>query len=180
MVDSRRNPETIRLILTEIQHCGGVRGDPAYNKELVNLRLQGLAEDLSKALSKPSEAVIAKALLEGNLYKVRAELSARDEVDGVLAITVRRTYILWCLFDLQVMAARLFHAEWNALETGGMHDPRLVSVRAVKALVSELLEWAEKIEKAFKAGASEREISESLRQFIKEHDLEAHARRNGE
>lgn len=174
MIDCRRNPGTISVILDQFKK----QKDKRQHDDLATLSPEILATALLAHLDTPAEKNIAVALIEGDFSKIPDQLSASAPPSKKLQRTIRRMYVYWCLFDLQIMSSRLFHAEWNALEAGAMEDPSLVTMNTVTGLMERLREAAIEFETAFKNGLDGDDLSERWHHFIKEHGLEGHARRN--
>ena len=178
MVDSRRNPQTIKLVLQAINEPLRKGETSSFSSAAPQLVLQRLAGDLSQGLANPQQRQITEALLTGKLHQVAVEAAQMQDLPPQLIQRIREMCILWALLDLQIMAARLFHAEWNVLEAGGLNDPNLVTVRSVNALIKDFMKKARALTDAFKAGKDGSKLGKKLDHFIAEHGLEAHAKRN--
>ncbi len=84
--------------------------------------------------------------------------------------------IIWALFDLQVIAYRLFHAEWNPLDAG-MDSPENMTLESLEKIAKELTDMAAQATATFRSGGGVDEADPRLRVLIERHDLLANASR---
>jgi hypothetical protein len=174
MVDSRRNPETIRLVL-DAYRLPTKKGAKNSFPEVFDLHR--LAGDLAAGLSKPEEKGLTEALLTGRLYLTAEKASELESAGHTLPIRrIREMMVMWAILDLQIIVARLFHAEWRALEND---DPTLIRLSSVHNLIQKLVKQARAMERAFNTGKDNPKLTAKVEKFLDEHDLRKHARRNG-
>jgi hypothetical protein len=153
----------------------------AHKGKVPALKLDRLADDLAQTLSEgsPAEVALTQALLTGELHRVKTLAAMLTPEEEKLATRrVREMYMIWAFFDLQIIACRYFHAEWNALEAGWEH-PDLVKHSTVQALATNLVRMARELEMLFAQGASGADLSPKLRAFVEDNGLEALAKKNG-
>lgn len=177
MLVASGNKQTVSEILKGIN--GATK--TAHKGKVPALKLDRLADDLAQTLSKgsPAEVELTQALLTGELHRVKALAAMLTPEEEKLATRrVREMYMIWAFFDLQIIACRYFHAEWNALEAG-WDNPDLVKHSTVQALATTLVETARELEMLFAQGANGADLGPKLRAFVEHNGLEAHAQRNG-
>ncbi|WP_343345878.1 hypothetical protein WJT74_01170 [Sphingomicrobium sp. XHP0239] len=174
MIDSRRNAATISLILKALKNTKSVNG------ELSGLSPEVVGRQLNEHLKNPDESVIVKKLIEGNLHEIPNLVEKTKCCSNKLQKTIRKMHVYWCLLDMQIMTTRLFHAEWNAYEKGGMFDPENVTVASFRNMLQELIKKAEQLEQSFKRGEDGADLDAKLLDFIEENGLEDIARRHAE
>lgn len=178
MIDSRRNSETINLVLDVINDSVPRNRAKSFTNYTPTLSIQRLARDLLAGLKNPDERELTEALLTGRLYLVREKAQRITKLHPNILRRVREMFILWALLDMQIMATRLFHAEHFALETGDENDPTLMTIQTINDLILDLSKKAKMMVKAFASRKNDRTLRKELDAFIKDNGLEGHARRN--
>ena len=180
MLDCRRETDTIRLIVGVLNKPATVGTRASRLRHVRKLSLDLLANDLAKGRANEDERALVDALLSGELHRICCEISKLEgRPKGVPTQMIREMLVVWALFDLQIIAARLYHAERHALETGEAYEPQITTIASVGALMKEIATFADAFVAAFKAGKMSSELDEKLRAFIQHHDLERLALRNG-
>ena len=179
MIDSRRDVRIIGMIVGAVNKALSDRRGRAKAGRIPTLQLERLADDLLAALDDSLERELAMALLTGELHRLPAAIEKLGaNKPQRIPRYVRDMMILWGLLDLQIIAARLFHAEWYALGAGKPGDPELVTIRSVRAVLEKFLAAAREFEEAFRTGKDDPKLGAKAKAFLIEHGLEAHALRN--
>ena len=175
MIDCRRNRDTLAYLWNSAQKL--------LPRQLVGTcfverkKLSELAGALSH-LSR-SEPFLVRALLSGRLWRASAlvakkheRLRSREHLNTVVSMV-----IVWALFDLQVIAYRLFHAEWNPLDAG-MDSPENMTLESLQKIAGTISDMGNRATKAFQKGQGVDQADPELRDFIAENDLLSVARKN--
>lgn len=172
MVDSRRNPNTIRLIMAALNEA-------LAKADIEAIDLPRLARDLEAGLADADEKALTQSLLTGKVSTIEDESEKLSQASKPVPVRrVREMLVVWALLDLQIIASKLFHAEWNALETGG-ENPDLVNIATIRDILEKFRDHAREVAKAFRTGRHDPKLARSTRWFLRKYGLEAHAVRNG-
>lgn len=167
MLDCRRDPDTIKYlrhaVSDQLLARAFARRAPVWRTSLDKLAM--VLEHLQS--ERPQ---IADALLAGRLWEVARHAGNAEELTGEQINTIGWMYILWALFDLQVIAYRLFHAEWNALD-GGMESPEYWTLESLEKVAKTLSRLAQKTKESFSSGSRIAELDPELKAFIKRNRL---------
>lgn len=180
--------------LTRLQDAGDHADDrPARKKRraapvrgwLANLDIDDLAERI--VTFGASNSIFARSLMRGDLERAaeRGREIADDEERREASNLVRILALVWGLFDLQIIAARLFHCEHGGYANGtpDAPEPALTTESVVKMVrILHRAGHAAYI-RAFKRSrltvADKKEL-QWLDKFIEQNDLRVLAAREGE
>lgn len=175
MIDCRRNQDTVAYLWNSVRKM--LPTHPPAHCFVKQKTLGEIAGDISRLAE--DEPLLAKALLTGRLSRASAlvakkhqSLSSCGHLNTIVAMV-----IIWALFDLQVIAYRLFHAEWNALDAG-MDSTENMTVGTLQQIARTIAEMAKRTAKAFKNRKRISELDPELRDFVLENDLVNVARQN--
>ena len=118
------------------------------------------------------EPRLFKALMAGQLSEVRrfADDNPRIQSNKERYNTVCWMCAVWALFDLQVIAYRLFHAEWNGLEAG-LESPEACTLESLEAIATDVSKLVSESKAAFENGLRTEDLSQDLQNLIATNNL---------
>lgn len=176
MIDCRRDKDTLAYLwkkgVQEFLPRHMVRACFVERKDL---------DELVEAILRLSrdEPLLAKALLTGRLWRASALVAKKRETleAGDQLNTVVHMALIWALFDLQVIAYRLFHAEWNALDAG-MDSAENMTVESLQKIARTIADMGKRAAKLFRTGMGLKDSDPELLRFILDNNLIKVARKN--
>jgi hypothetical protein len=174
MIDCRRDSDAIQYLWKSLKKK--LKRDPLPGQPR-RFELPQVASRLHALLI--DEPSLGESLLSGRLAQAFSWFEDQPKSSNTEKHlqTTWSMLIIWALFDLQVIAYRLFHAEWNATDAG-MDNSLNMSGQTLEKVGSELLEFATKADFEFRRGMSLNDVPADLANFIATYDLERHARRH--
>lgn len=176
MLDCRRDPDTLgylhHAINKQLPAPAEARGSLVWRTPLVKL-----VDDLMKL--RRDEPLLAKALLTGRLWRAGVLATGKQEQLGEKKHlnTIIWMFIIWALFDLQIIGYRLFHSEWNAADAGPESGERM-TLGSLQKLADDTEQMAGAAAAAFRNGGTLETIGPKLRAYIDNNDLLALAQKN--
>lgn len=176
MLDCRRDPDTLgylhHAINKQIPAPAEARGSLVWRTPLVKL-----VDDLMNL--RRDEPLLANALLTGRLWRagVLAMGKQKQLAEKKHLNTIIWMFIIWALFDLQVIGYRLFHSEWNPADAGPDSGERM-TLGSLQKIAATMEEMAGATAAAFKNGGTLETIGPKLRAYIDSNDLLALAQKN--
>lgn len=176
MLDCRRNADVVQYIWLAVTKALPTKLE-ARKYGPRRTKISTLALDLEDLLTHIPE--LAEPLLSGRLAEVRTWFidHSEDPRAEKAAPAAWLMVVVWALFDLQVIAYRLFHAEWNPLDAG-MESPESMTGESLEKLAKELLQFARGCDEAFRSGRQIDDLPSDLHAFIADHKLIEHAERH--
>uniref|UniRef100_UPI0026394A1C hypothetical protein n=1 Tax=uncultured Sphingomonas sp. TaxID=158754 RepID=UPI0026394A1C len=174
MIDSRRNPDVVKkmsAVFSRVLSPAGRMGSdlPRFELSFVATNLEDLME---------TDRNLAELLLSGRLGDACDVVCADGSNAGAKKRKmIRLMTIMWGLFDLQIIAYRIHHAEWNPLEAG-LDNPENATLESVANVINEMYKMAKLAKDEFNDGKSIDSVDNKLRMFVDEHELMKHAARN--
>ena len=169
MVDRRQDKVAIQYLW--VAFSDQVPPKATQNNPVIwRTKIGEVAKNLAKLRN--AHPLIFDALLAGRLWQVieRLEKVPHNRNSQDLYNTISWVYIIWALFDLQVICFRLFHVEWNALE-GGMDSPHACKLETLESLARQIQRYGTEIDRGVASGGSLNDLSSELREFIRDNGL---------
>lgn len=186
--------DSVLASLTRLQNYGDHACDKQIRKKrfgknargwLASLDLNGLASRITAfAVLHP---VVARSFMRGDLE--RAAKSARaitaDQDRSEAAALIREIALVWGLFDLQIIAARLFHCEHGSYAGGSPDAPHAALTTESVSKMIKILDRAgqaayNRVFKRDRLSTADEKEQDWLDKFVDDNELRVLAVREGE